>query len=152
MTNISRLFRRSRLIRISKLSLIPLIASLLLLSNCGTLDPRLTVYDKEVCSYLGDVVYQGVHIAAHCKHTLTSDTRNVTVLDWTTKPVIQGGGVEMLCINSQGFADSESDIDQACQILQCDYKQRESLLATAAVIRQLRKNKTAAEIRKPLGE
>lgn len=78
--------------------------------------PKVEVYDKEVCADLGAE-------GARCTHTLVDQARDVTKAEWDT---IRFG---MLCMDSRGFTDTETIIDQICQsgFAQCDYKARERI-------------------------
>jgi hypothetical protein len=95
----------------------------------------LQIFDKEVCANLGDIVYQGQHIGARCKHTLTEGVRNVPLEQWREKKAAEGGSIGLLCMNSQAFEDAETVIDQACQYVTCEYKTREAIKAAFARLR-----------------
>lgn len=123
----------------SRLALPALMLLSTAISSCAIFQAPIDVYDKEVCANLGDIVYQGVHIGARCKHTLTDKARTVPLLQWRNKKAIEGGSIGLLCMDSQAFADVETAIEQACQFISCDYKTREALQAALARVAPIAK-------------
>lgn len=98
--------------------------------SCGTI----TVYDKEVCADLGE-------IGADCTTTITGKSRELSKAQWDS---IRTG---YFCMDSRGYTDTETAIDQFCNAYNvCDYKTREQLQATAKRLRKLAKK--AAKARK----
>lgn len=95
---------------------------------------------------MGDVAVASEHVASHCAHTLTAATRNISVTDWQTKTTANGGGIGMLCVNSQAYDDSETAIQQACIYLHCDYQTRTALIQGFNRIRPLRNSAASAAI------
>ena len=81
------------------------------LISCG----QITVYDREICGDLGQA-------GAHCAHTLVNKSRDIPKAQWD---IVRTG---MLCMNSQGFTDAETAIDQFCTAYNvCDYETRDAL-------------------------
>ena len=92
--------------------LLTLLFIVVVFSGCGTV----TVYDQEVCGDLGQA-------GAHCAHTLTNQTRDISKANWDIERV------GYLCMNSQSFTDQETAVDEFCNNNQslCDYQTRVAL-------------------------
>ena len=87
--------------------------------SCKTLD----VKDAEFCGNLGED-------GAHCNHTLVQAPRDLTADEWKIQ------SIGWLCMDSQDFTNTETALDQACQLLQCTYEEKQTLDAMKIRIRE----------------
>ena len=73
------------------------------------------IYDKEVC---GDLGMDG----AHCNHTLQQKPRDIPKPQWDLERV------GWMCMDSEGYNDTETAIDQLCNSsAKCDYVMRQKI-------------------------
>lgn len=71
---------------------------------------------------------------AHCAHTLTPETRDLTQGQWDNERVGR------MSFTSQGFDDTETATDQLCNELPvCDYQTRQAIQAAFQRMRPLAK-------------
>lgn len=105
-----------------------LVFTLFLFAGCGSI----TIQDREVCADLGAVIYQGTVIGAQCAHTLTSANRTVTKTQWDIERI------GWMCMNSKDYTSIETEIEQACQLMKCDYQTATALTQALTRMRKLR--------------
>lgn len=92
----------------------------LLCVGCG----HVVIHDKEFCGDLGVV-------GAHCAHTLTPETRDVSKENWDKERI---GNI---CVNSRGWTDTETSIDQFCTTTDlCDYETQQAVVRIRAVVKK----------------
>jgi gas vesicle protein len=78
-----------------------------------------------VCGDLGP-------FGAHCAHTLTEQKRDIPKEQWDVERI------GYLCMDAEGFNDTETAIDQFCETSKlCDYVTRQEIKKTMARIRQV---------------
>lgn len=98
------------------------------------------VYDRENCAVLGKVEYpvgSGNFLGAECNHAFVTKVRHVPYDQWINQTAENGGSVGMICTDSQGFTDIETELSQACDELPCDYKTRDAITHALERIRPL---------------
>lgn len=106
-----------------------LVLEVLMVLGCG----HVIVYDTEVCGNLGPY-------GAHCVHTLTEETRDVNVRQW------QNESIGWLCMDSKGFNDTETSLDQLCATTNlCDYQTRQVIEDVKARLRPILERAKAAK-------
>lgn len=109
------------------------IGSLIAISSACTTQ-QFKVYDKEVC---GDLGQDG----AACAHTYIDKKRDLTKKQWDE---IRIG---WLCSNSEGFNDTETLVEQVCQVVSCDYQTRENVKKVVAKAMKIAKRAKSARIK-----
>ncbi len=96
---------------------------------------NLKIKDKEVCGDLGKA-------GAHCAHTLTSEKRDLSKLEWDKTRF------GWLCMDSTGFNETETALDQACQLMQCTYEQSEQVQTIKTNLKDVVKSVESKKVRK----
>lgn len=116
------------------------ILSALLLSACA----GVKVKDKEICAVAG-IIGAG----ANCAHTLTDETREMTVDEFIYWLEPQEDRGPAMCMSGKHLVDFKSELEQACKILgdKCRKEDVRALELAASRVRALQK-KSARQMRK----
>lgn len=104
-----------------------LISLYIALSLSGCAD--VPIKDTTVCANLGSD-------GAHCNNTLTEKPVDYSALEWQQK------SVGWLCMNSDDFNNTETAVDQLCQICgNCTYQTKEAFTRMLPLIESARKSR-----------
>lgn len=103
---------------------------LLLLSSCGSVQ----VKDAEVCTPLGI-------FGAHCKHTLTTQSRDLTTEEWASMSFGQVCTADPQDKLGQTFSDIKETIEKLCSKCNCcTYESKKKIDEALSKIQRLQED------------